>query len=193
MSNKNRHYFAFSLKIFNWIHDGYFLSEITDKKSFLSTEFFPLFPPICPIVIYRDYAGLFYFLFSSRLSVYSFSARPFHVRIFHSRTFHSCGFHARTRTSLHARFNKYASNMPRKRLSFALVVFTRFSPPHFCRNYTKFYNLTFFKTLDSDMQYKYNAISVETTTRNQKQNTYERNVFTKTVICGQNKKSIRTD
>ena len=109
MSNKNRHYFAFSLKIFNWIHDGYFLSEITDKKSFLSTEFFPLFPPICPIVIYRDYTGLFYFLFSSRLSVYSFSARPFHVRIFHSRTFHSCGFHARTRTSLHARFNKYAS------------------------------------------------------------------------------------
>ena len=31
----------------------------------------------------------------------------------------------------------------------------------------KFYNLTFFKTLDSDMQYKYNAISVETTIRRQ--------------------------
>ncbi len=36
----------------------------------------------------------------------------------------------------------------------------------------KFYNITFFKTLDSDMQYKYNAISVETTiSKNETHNT----------------------
>jgi len=36
MSNENRHYFAFSLKIFLAIHEGYFFCKITDKMPFLS-------------------------------------------------------------------------------------------------------------------------------------------------------------
>lgn len=128
MSNKNRHYFAFSLKIFNRIHDGYFLSEITDKKPFLSIVVFCL---LCFVAL--------------RSRVYA---------------------HRRTRTSLHARFNKYASNMPRKHLSFALAVSLASRRRIFVAIIRKFYNLTFFKTLDSDMQYKYNAISVEATIRN---------------------------
>ena len=36
MSNENRHYFAFSLKIFLTIHEGYFFCQINDKTPFLS-------------------------------------------------------------------------------------------------------------------------------------------------------------
>ena len=109
MSNKNRHYFAFSLKNFNRIHDGYFLSEITDKKPFLSIVFF---------VALR-----------SRVCT-----------------------HRRTRT-----YNKYSR--------FALLFFLTTHPEFFASLIHKFHDPIFFKTLDSDMQYKYNAISVETTIR----------------------------
>ena len=110
MSNKNRHYFAFSLKNFNRIHDGYFLSEITDKKPFLSIVFF---------VALR-----------SRVCT-----------------------HRRTRT-----YNKYSL--------FCASVFLNGTPRVFFASLIhKFHDPIFFKTLDSDMQYKYNAISVETTIR----------------------------
>lgn len=108
MSNKNRHYFAFSLKIFNRIHDGYFLSEITDKKPFLSIVFFVALRSVC------------------------------------------------ARIGARARTNKYSL--------FCASVFLNDTPRVFFASLIhKFHDPIFFKTLDSDMQYKYNAISVETT------------------------------
>lgn len=47
--------------------------------------------------------------------------------------------------------------------SFALLFFLTTHPEFFASLIHKFHDPIFFKTLDSDMQYKYNAISVETT------------------------------